>query len=119
MSQVTQPWQIVLIFTTFIGLGMGTHDVVTLSTVARWFQKGRGVVTGLAKWARPKSDGNAAHSCIPCDKIWTSRRTRYPWDSSWLSSHFCRSINEPSTKSETSEMLEKKAQLALERHEKR
>ena len=49
MSQVTQPWQIVLIFATFIGLGMGTHDVVTLSTVARWFQKGRGVVTGLAK----------------------------------------------------------------------
>ena len=49
MSQVTQPWQIVLIFATFIGLGMGTHDVVTLSTVARWFQKGRGVVTGLVK----------------------------------------------------------------------
>ena len=49
MSQVTQPWQILLIFAVFVGLGMGTHDVVTLSTVARWFESGRGVVTGLAK----------------------------------------------------------------------
>ena len=49
MSQVTQPWQIILIFATFVGLGMGTHDVVTLSAVARWFEKGRGVMTGLAK----------------------------------------------------------------------
>ncbi len=49
MSQVTQPWQIILIFATSVSLGMGTHDVVTLSTVARWFEKGRGVMTGLAK----------------------------------------------------------------------
>ena len=34
LSQVTQPWQILLIFAVFVGLGMGTHDVVTLSTVA-------------------------------------------------------------------------------------
>ena len=49
MSQVTQSWQIILIFATFLGLGLGTHDVVTLSTVARWFENGRGVMTGLAK----------------------------------------------------------------------
>ena len=49
MSQVTQPWQILFIFAIFVGLGMGTHDVVTLSTVARWFENGRGVITGLAK----------------------------------------------------------------------
>ena len=49
MSQVTQSWQILVIFATFIGLGMGTHDVVTLSTVARWFDKQRGFVTGLTK----------------------------------------------------------------------
>ena len=49
MSQVTQAWQILLIFAIFVGLGMGTHDVVTLSTVARWFESRRGVMTGLAK----------------------------------------------------------------------
>lgn len=49
MSQVSEPWQLVLIFATFIGLGMGTHDVVTLSTVARWFEQGRGLMTGIAK----------------------------------------------------------------------
>ena len=49
MSKVTEPWQILFIFATFVGLGMGTHDVVTLSTVARWFDKGRGVITGLTK----------------------------------------------------------------------
>ena len=49
MSQVTHPWQILFIFATFIGLGMGTHDVVTLSTVARWFYEQRGLMTGLTK----------------------------------------------------------------------
>jgi len=49
ISQVSQPWHLVLIFATFIGLGMGTHDVVTLSAVARWFPNGRGLITGLVK----------------------------------------------------------------------
>ena len=49
MSQITQPWQLLMIFVVFIGLGMGTHDVVTLSTVARWFPNGRGFITGLVK----------------------------------------------------------------------
>lgn len=49
ISQVSEPWHLVLIFATFIGAGMGTHDVVTLSAVARWFPNGRGLITGLAK----------------------------------------------------------------------
>ena len=49
MSQVTQAWPISLIFAIFVGLGMGTHYVVTLSTVARWFESRRGVMTGFAK----------------------------------------------------------------------
>ena len=49
MSLVEKPWQILLIFAIFVGLGMGTHDVVPLSTVARWFNKRRGLVTGLTK----------------------------------------------------------------------
>jgi len=49
LSQVTEPWHLFLIFGVFIGLGMSTHDVVTLSTVARWFDKRRGMMTGVVK----------------------------------------------------------------------
>lgn len=35
LFQATQPLQILLIFAVFVDLGIGTHDVVTLSTVAR------------------------------------------------------------------------------------
>jgi MFS family permease len=49
ISQVGEPWQLFLIFSIFIGLGMSTHDVVTLSTVARCFDKRRGIMTGVVK----------------------------------------------------------------------
>lgn len=49
MSQVTAPWQLLAIFATFIGLGLSTHDVVTLSTVARWFAAKRGIMSGVVK----------------------------------------------------------------------
>ena len=49
ISQVTAPWQLFLIFGTFLGLGLGTHDVVTLSTVARWFRGRRGIMTAVVK----------------------------------------------------------------------
>ena len=49
ISQVSEPWHLFLIFGFFIGLGMSTHDVVTLSTVARWFDKRRGIMTGVVK----------------------------------------------------------------------
>ena len=49
ISQVTEPWQLFLIFGTFIGIGLSTHDVVTLSTIGRWFELRRGVMTGVVK----------------------------------------------------------------------
>ncbi len=49
ISQVSAPWHLVAIFGIFIGLGMSTHDVATLSTVARWFQNRRGMMTGVVK----------------------------------------------------------------------
>jgi MFS family permease len=49
ISQVTQPWHLFVIFAVSIGLGMSTHDVVTLSTIARWFEGRRGVMTGVVK----------------------------------------------------------------------
>jgi MFS family permease len=49
LSQVTQPWQLFAVFGLFIGVGMATHDVVTLSTIARQFQQRRGLMTGVVK----------------------------------------------------------------------
>jgi len=49
MSQVSQAWQLFALFGLFVGVGMATHDVVTLSTIARWFQKRRGIMTGVVK----------------------------------------------------------------------
>lgn len=49
LSQVTEPWQLFAICGTFIGLGLSTHDVVTLSTVARWFEGRRGIMTAVVK----------------------------------------------------------------------
>ena len=49
LSQVTQPWQLFVIFGLFIGVGMATHDVVPLSTIARQFRRRRGIMTGVVK----------------------------------------------------------------------
>ncbi|MEM7042106.1 MAG: MFS transporter [Pseudomonadota bacterium] len=49
ISQIAEPWHLFFIFGLFIGLGMSTHDVVTLSSVARWFDKRRGMMTGVVK----------------------------------------------------------------------
>ncbi len=49
MSQMTEPWHLLVAFGGLIGLGLSTHDVVTLSTVAAWYDKRRGAMTGLVK----------------------------------------------------------------------
>ncbi|MEM9625333.1 MAG: MFS transporter [Pseudomonadota bacterium] len=49
IAWVSEPWHLFVIFGLFIGLGMSTHDVVTLSSVARWFDKRRGMMTGVVK----------------------------------------------------------------------
>ena len=49
ISAVDEPWQLVALFGIFIGLGLSTHDVVTLSTIARWFERRRGAMTGVVK----------------------------------------------------------------------
>jgi len=49
LSQVTQPWQLFAIFGLFFGVGLATHDVVTLSTIARQFRQRRGIMTGVVK----------------------------------------------------------------------
>ncbi|MFK7992802.1 MAG: MFS transporter [Granulosicoccus sp.] len=49
LSFVNEPWQAILLFGIAIGIGMATHDTVTLSTIARWFNTKRGRMTGVVK----------------------------------------------------------------------
>lgn len=49
LSQISAPWQLYLLFGSLIALGLGTHDVVTLGTIARWFDKRRGIMSGVVK----------------------------------------------------------------------
>jgi MFS family permease len=49
MYFMSAPWQLFVLYGVFIGIGLSTHDVVTLSTVARWFKQRRGIMTGVVK----------------------------------------------------------------------
>ncbi len=49
MYFLTAPWQMFVLFGVFVGIGLSSHDVVTLSTIARWYEKRRGAMTGLVK----------------------------------------------------------------------
>jgi MFS family permease len=43
------PWQLFLVYGLLVGIGLSTHDVVTLSTVARWFARRRGLASAFVK----------------------------------------------------------------------
>jgi len=47
MSQVSSIWQLYLFYGVVIGVGMSGFFVPPLSTVARWFVKRRGIMTGF------------------------------------------------------------------------
>lgn len=49
LSLISAPWQFFLLMGTLFAAGLGTHDVVTLSTIAHWFDKRRGVMTAVVK----------------------------------------------------------------------
>jgi len=49
MSQVTSLWQLYLFYSFIIGVGISGTDVVLLSTIARWFVKRRGMMSGIIK----------------------------------------------------------------------
>ncbi|MGI9354153.1 MAG: MFS transporter [Rhizobiaceae bacterium] len=49
ISLISEPWHLYVICGLFLGLGMGTHDVVTLGAVARWFPNRKGLMTGVVK----------------------------------------------------------------------
>ncbi len=49
MSQMSAQWQLYVLHGILVGIGFATHDVITLSTVARWFEKRRGAMSGIVK----------------------------------------------------------------------
>ena len=49
MSIIQSPWQLYLFYGLLVGIGFSTHDVITLSTVARWFEERRGMMSGIVK----------------------------------------------------------------------
>lgn len=49
LSKVNEPWQAIATFGLAIGVAMAAHDVVTLSTIARWFNAKRGRMTAVVK----------------------------------------------------------------------
>ncbi len=49
MSQINTIWQLYLFYGVIIGTSIGAVDVPLLSTIARWFVKKRGVMSGIVK----------------------------------------------------------------------
>jgi len=49
MYFISAPWHLFVLYGLFISVGLSTHDVVTLSVVAQWFEKRRGIMTGVVK----------------------------------------------------------------------
>ncbi len=49
MSTLHTGWQLYVFYGVMVGVGLSTHDIVTLSTIARWFRRRRGLMTGLVK----------------------------------------------------------------------
>jgi MFS family permease len=49
MSRLDAIWQLYLFFGIVFGIGLSSIDVIALTTIARWFVRKRGVVTGIVK----------------------------------------------------------------------
>lgn len=49
MSRLETVWQLYLFFGIVFGIGLSSIDVIAMTTIARWFVRKRGVVTGMVK----------------------------------------------------------------------
>ncbi len=49
MFKIEAVWQLYVFFGIIFGIGLSSIDVIALSTIARWYVKKRGFVTGLVK----------------------------------------------------------------------
>ncbi len=72
LSTISAPWQLYLYYGLLCGIGMGAHDVVLLSTVARWFTKYRGIMAGIVK-----AGAGVGQVLVPVGAAYLI--TRYDW----------------------------------------
>ncbi len=77
MSLLQAPWQLYLFLGVIVGTGMASHDIVTLSTVARWFVRRRGMMTGIVK-----TGTGAGQLMVPL--IVTALIAGYGWRDSYI-----------------------------------
>jgi MFS family permease len=49
LSRLQTPWQLYIIYGLPVAIGFGAYDVITLSTVSRWFIRRRGMMSGIVK----------------------------------------------------------------------
>ena len=49
MYRLTAIWQLYLFYGIIFGIGLSSIDVIALSTIARWFSRKRGMMTGIVK----------------------------------------------------------------------
>lgn len=49
MSRLQTPWQLYVLYGASVGIGLATNDIISISTMARWFIRRRGSMTGIAK----------------------------------------------------------------------
>lgn len=49
MSRINAVWQLYLVYGLIVGVGLSGTDVILLSTMARWFKKKRGMMSGIIK----------------------------------------------------------------------
>ncbi len=77
MAYMQTPWQLYLLYGLLVGIGYCTHDVITLSTIARWFVKRRGMMSGIVKVGT-----GCGQLCLPL--IATALIAAFGWRSSCL-----------------------------------
>lgn len=49
MARLGSVWQLYLFYGVIFGVGLSTVDVIPLTTIARWFERRRGIMTGVVK----------------------------------------------------------------------
>jgi len=49
MSLIQAPWQLYFFYGVLVAVGFSTHDILTLSTIARWFTAKRSLMSGIVK----------------------------------------------------------------------
>ncbi|MHB8763103.1 MAG: MFS transporter [Deferrisomatales bacterium] len=49
MARLGSVWQLYLFYGLLFGVGLSAVDVIPLTTIARWFERRRGVMTGIVK----------------------------------------------------------------------